>query len=37
MDIEADKISCQPKDGVYIHGLFLDQGKWDGGRETLVD
>lgn len=37
LDIELEKIQAKPKDGVYIHGLFCDGGKWDSYHDTLID
>ena len=34
---EGSQVKSHPKEGVYIHGLFLDAARWDRGNGTLVE
>lgn len=36
-DIEIEHKKEVPEDGVLIHGLFIDAGRWDFGSMHLVD
>jgi len=33
----ADQVKSSPKEGVYIHGLFIDGARWDKGNGTLAE
>ena len=35
LDLDKDKLIAGPKDGVYIHGLYCDGGRWDSHYDTL--
>ena len=35
LDLDKDKLIASPKDGVYIHGLYCDGGRWDSHYDTL--
>jgi dynein heavy chain len=37
LDRRADAIAERPKDGIYVHGLYLEGARWDGARHSLVD
>lgn len=37
MDVEVEKVKEEPKDGVYVWGLYLEAARWDSQHETLVD
>jgi len=33
----AEQIEKSPKDGVYVHGLFIDGARWDREGQVLSD
>ena len=37
LDVEVEKVKEEPKDGVYVWGLYLEAARWDSQHETLVD
>lgn len=37
LDADEKDITKEPKDGVYIYGLFMDGARWDRGDGTIED
>ena len=37
LDIEESDITEKPKDGCYIHGLFLEGARWDKDKKIITD
>ena len=33
----ADQVKSQPKEGVYVHGLWMDSARWDKANGTLTE
>jgi dynein heavy chain len=34
---EGAQVKSHPKEGVYVHGLFIDGARWDKGNGTLTE
>lgn len=37
MDIDLERLRDEPRDGVYIYGLFLEGARWDYNHETIAE
>jgi hypothetical protein len=37
METDGSQIKAPPKEGVFIHGLFIDGARWDKGQQSLAE
>ena len=36
-DKMLEQVESQPKEGTYVHGLFMEGARWDTGANTIVE